>query len=332
MTCSTVGTRGCAGRRARVRDRVLLTADRGIIREEDARVAPPQYVRRVTRRNWAFDLGVALVVGALGQLEVWWGIGSTHLQGPTWVQALLYAVTAALLVWRRVHPLAVLAGIVLVSAVEFAVVGSPEGDGVLLPTAVAVYTVARREEPRRSWWGLVLGAVYWLAWSTLDPTQQTATLTERALVLVWFAPFVIAWLVGALVRMTALYIEQRQLTRQQSASRAVAEERNRIARELHDVIGHSVSVMTVQASAVRRRLTPEQEQEREALTTVEAVGREALAEMRRMVGVLRADGVTADREPPPGLAQLDGLVDKVRTSGLSVDVTVTGEPRSLPAG
>ena len=212
MTCSTVGTTGCPGRRAWVRDRVLLTADRGIIREEDARVAPPQYVRRVTRRNWAFDLGVALVVGALGQLEVWWGIGSTHLQGPTWVQAVLYAVTAALLVWRRVHPLAVLAGIVLVSAVEFAVVGSPEGDGVLLPTAVAVYTVARREEPRRSWWGLVLGAVYWLAWSTLDPTQQTATLTERALVLVWFAPFVIAWLVGALVRMTALYIEQRQLT------------------------------------------------------------------------------------------------------------------------
>jgi len=287
----------------------------------------------VTRRNWAFDLGVALVVGALGQLEVWWGIGSTHLQGPTWVQALLYAVTAALLVWRRVHPLAVLAGIVLVSAVEFAMVGAPEGDGVLLPTAVAVYTVARRVEPRRSWWGLVLGAVYWLAWSTLDPTQPNATLiTERVLVLVWFAPFVIAWLVGALVRMTALYIEQRQLTRQQSASRAVAEERNRIARELHDVIGHSVSVMTVQASAVRRRLTPEQAAERGALETVESVGREALAEMRRMVGVLRQEGEKTNLEPPPGLDQVDRLAEQFRASGLPVEVRVTGSVQALAPG
>jgi signal transduction histidine kinase len=137
---------------------------------------------------------------------------------------------------------------------------------------------------------------------------------------------------GALVRSQAQNLEQRRAARQQREARSVAEERNRIARELHDVIGHSVSVMTVQASAVRRRLTPEQEEEREALTTVESVGREALAEMRRMVGVLRADGVTADREPPPGLAQVDRLVTKVRASGLPVDVTVTGEPRAIPAG
>jgi signal transduction histidine kinase len=90
--------------------------------------------------------------------------------------------------------------------------------------------------------------------------------------------------------------------------------------------------MTVQASAVRRRLTPAQDVEREALETVERVGREALAEMRRMVGVLREAGLDPDREPPPGLAQVPGLVEKVRATGLPVELTVTGDPRPLPGG
>jgi signal transduction histidine kinase len=226
----------------------------------------------------------------------------------------------------------VLLGIVLASTVEFALVGSPEGMGVLLPAMVAVYTVARYEQPRRSWWGLVLGVGYWVAWASLDPMSRHLPPTQRLLVLVWLTPFVIAWLVGALVRITALYTEQRRLTRQQSASRAVAEERNRIARELHDVIGHSVSVMTVQASAVRRRLTPDQVVEREALETVEGVGREALAEMRRMVGVLRQEGDRADLEPPPGLDQVERLADQFRASGLPVDITVTGAAQALAPG
>jgi signal transduction histidine kinase len=149
---------------------------------------------------------------------------------------------------------------------------------------------------------------------------------------VWLSPWVAAWLVGALVRATAATTEQRRVAREQRASRAVAEERNRIARELHDVIGHSVSVMTVQASAVRRRLRPEQEAEREALLTVESVGREALMEMRRMVGVLRQAGDRADLEPPPGLNQLDRLAEKFHAAGLPVHVRVTGEVRPLAPG
>jgi signal transduction histidine kinase len=83
---------------------------------------------------------------------------------------------------------------------------------------------------------------------------------------------------------------------------------------------------------VRRRLSSDQIVERQALETVEAVGREALGEMRRMVGVLRGPGVDADREPPPGLGQLDRLVEKFRRAGLPVDLTVLGDPRPLPPG
>lgn len=120
--------------------------------------------------------------------------------------------------------------------------------------------------------------------------------------------------------------------REERARIAVGEERARIARELHDVVGHSVSVMTVQASAVRRLLRPDQEREREALLVVEQTGREALAEMRRMVGVLRRPEEAPALAPQPSLEYLDRLVEQVREAGLPVEVRVEGDPAPLPPG
>jgi signal transduction histidine kinase len=119
---------------------------------------------------------------------------------------------------------------------------------------------------------------------------------------------------------------------QEAATRAVAEERQRIARELHDVVAHSVSVMTVQAGAVRRLLRPDQEKERQALETIEATGREALTEMRRLVGLLREQGAMPEFSPQPGLGTMDALLDTVRSAGLPVDLDVDGTPRDLPPG
>jgi signal transduction histidine kinase len=120
--------------------------------------------------------------------------------------------------------------------------------------------------------------------------------------------------------------------REERARAAVADERARIARELHDVVGHSVSVMTVQASAVRRLLRPEQEREREALLIVEQTGREALAEMRRMVGVLRRPEEAPALAPQPSLEYLDKLIEQVEEAGLRVELRVEGEPIELPTG
>jgi signal transduction histidine kinase len=284
----------------------------------------------MSSRSWALDIAIAAAVGALGVAEALWGVGASHLQGPVWAQAALYVVTAALLVVRRVWPIGCQTAIVVVNTVEFAAFGSPEGNGVALAALVATYSVGRYVDRRRSWWGLVLALMGSLAWSTFDPLNHQ--LSDHVAALVWMSPGAIAWLAGALVRSRSQVVEQRRVNRQQRAARAVAEERNRIARELHDVIGHSVSVMTVQAAAVRRRLTPEQDVEREALRTVERAGREALQEMRRMVGVLREAGAEAQREPPPGLAQVDRLVAEMRSAGLPVELTVTGHPRDLPGG
>jgi signal transduction histidine kinase len=139
------------------------------------------------------------------------------------------------------------------------------------------------------------------------------------LVLVYLS---IAWVVGGLIR--------RQLAREQDA--AVAEERRRLARELHDVIAHSVSVMTVQTGAVRRLLRPEQERERDALLSVERTGREALAEMRRLVGLLKEEDAGLTYAPQPGIRTLDSLLGTVRDAGLPVELEVEGKQHELPPG
>jgi signal transduction histidine kinase len=151
--------------------------------------------------------------------------------------------------------------------------------------------------------------------------------------------FSAAWLVGVLlnqrsVKMRELKAKAERLEheREEQALAAVAEERARIARELHDVVGHSVSVMTVQASAVRRLLHEDQEKEREALLVVERTGREALAEMRRLVGVLRRPEEAPAKAPQPSLEHLDRLVAQVRDAGLPVDLHVEGDALKLAPG
>jgi signal transduction histidine kinase len=151
--------------------------------------------------------------------------------------------------------------------------------------------------------------------------------------------FGISWLAGFLLRESAEQAEAAETRatlaeqeREADALRAVVEERTRIARELHDIVGHAVSVMTVQTSGVRRLLRSEQEQEREALVSVERTGREALAEMRRVVGALRDPEEGPALAPRPSLGRVDKLVAQARETGLPVDLEIEGEPVPLPAG
>jgi signal transduction histidine kinase len=112
----------------------------------------------------------------------------------------------------------------------------------------------------------------------------------------------------------------------------VSEERSRIARELHDVIAHAVSVMVVQAGAARRVAVARPEQARDAMTSIESTGRQALGEMRRLVGVLRDNDEPTTLDPQPRLLDVPALVEQAREAGLQVRLEVEGEPRPLPAG
>src|SRR5439155_21225888 len=124
---------------------------------------------------------------------------------------------------------------------------------------------------------------------------------------------------------------QAERERDAAARIAVAEERARIARELHDIVAHAVSVMVLQVGAVRHKLPDALAEDREALTGVEQAGRTALAEMRRLLAAMRRDGDEAELTPQPGLDGLDSLVEKVSRAGLPVRLHVDGERYPLPA-
>jgi signal transduction histidine kinase len=151
--------------------------------------------------------------------------------------------------------------------------------------------------------------------------------------------FGIGWLVGFALRQRTQQTraaEERariaELEREAAARVAVAEERGRIARELHDVVAHAVSVIVLQVGAVRHRLPEDAATEREALRNVEEAGRTALAEMRRLLAAMRDDEDAAELAPSPGLDDLDRLVHDVRGAGLDVRVEVRGDPVPLPRG
>ena len=166
-----------------------------------------------------------------------------------------------------------------------------------------------------------------------DPRHTLGTLvvTPTLYALVWLAGFALR---DRGVRADAAEERAARLEQEHEvdALRAVVEERTRIARELHDIIGHSLSVMTVQTSGVRRLLRPEQAKEREALLAVERTGREALAEMRQVVGGLRDPKEGPALAPQPSLSRVDKLVAQACDAGLAAHLDIEGEPVPLPAG
>jgi len=160
-------------------------------------------------------------------------------------------------------------------------------------------------------------------------------------VVIMTVPFVLAWVLGDSIRTRRAYFSQLEeraarLEREREAQSkvAVAAERARIARELHDVVAHNVSVMVVQADGAAYVMDSSPEQAKQALETISGTGRQALAEMRRLLGVLRTGDAQESGEyvPQPDVGQIEELVGKVRETGLAVDFKIEGTPRPLPSG
>jgi signal transduction histidine kinase len=240
-----------------------------------------------------------------------------------WADGISLAVlqVAPLLVRRR-HPRAVLAAVTAAFVVQAVVVTQ------LPPFAlmVAVYTVAASLTRYES--AVAAGT------ATAAATLTVLTLGNWHAAISYPVPLVAAWVIGDNLGTRRAYtraLEERaeRLEREQESerARAVAEEQARIARELHDVIAHNVSVMVVQAAAANDVFDARPERAREALHAIEATGRTALAELRRLLGAVRGDYA-----PQPGLDRLDELVAQVRAAGLAVAVSVEGAPHVLPAG
>jgi signal transduction histidine kinase len=199
---------------------------------------------------------------------------------------------------------------------------SPELNGGFVSYVVAVW-VAGSLAPRRQNVALLLIAL---------ATPALIIMRDRAFPLGTITPLWLA-VFGVWLLATAWQARERRIDDLQERTRsAVAHERTRIARELHDVIAHCVSVMTVQAGAARVLLDDRPELARESLLAVEDTGRQTLAEMRRLLGVLRRDMAPPSLAPQPGLAELDGLLARCRQAGLPVELRVEGARPALAPG
>lgn len=283
-------------------------------------------------RPWAADAGVALLVQAA--VSVPWLLPRDPGQEPANLTAyLLTTLTVLPLVWRRRAPATVLLVCMATLGLYTAAV---DGPGQTLPytALVALYTVGSAcPSPRRQ----ILLA---LSLATVFPATAWNTGEIRELV---FSLIVLggAYGFGRLARFRQKYTraveeraEQLELTRHVEAERAAARERARIAREMHDVLAHAVSLMVVQAEAgpVAVRTAPERAEA--AFEAISEAGRDAMTQLRRLLGVLREDGAAdepAPREPQPGLGELPGLIERVRASGSEVVQVVTGAPRAVPS-
>ncbi len=302
-----------------------------------------RYVQRVNRdratqiaREYWFELLIALMAIA-GMVEL--AIGRNYPGAPQtslWFCVPAIAVLVSPLFLRRRFPFAgpatyfVLAALLaLVDPLLVPFVGSL---GVVGLAAAFMLGNLRNGVQAAVGLGLVTGSLIFIV--AAIPGEQTASQLA-------FIPlrFIVAWVAGLFLRERAERAEaaeiraaQAEREREAAARIAVAEERARIARELHDIVAHAVSVMVLQVGAVRHKLPDELADDREALRSVERAGRTALTEMRRLLGAMRDEREEVSFVPQPGLDGLDSLLEEVTRAGLPVELHVDGDPFPLPRG
>ena len=231
--------------------------------------------------------------------------------------------------WAPLAALASLAAFALISS-ERSITSLTMPFVAALAAAVSLGLVADRRQSIAGWAAVIATAA--VVSSKSGNAYSDFFWTTLILTLAWFFGSALGSRTAETRELTER-VEAAERERATAAERATAEERARIARELHDVVAHSVSVMVVQTSGVRRLLKEEQHRERDALLSVEQIGRQALTEMRRMLGVMRSgEEVPAALAPQPGLQHLDRLVAQVEEAGLPVTLRVEGERPNLSPG
>jgi signal transduction histidine kinase len=280
------------------------------------------------------DAALALVLAVLGIVEVWAPLSSRQGEGSavwTTVQVLVVCLPLAL---RRRRPFAVLVTVVVGLAVLSAL--APLYVlfyGQLVPLGVVTFGVARYGRGREPvYGGLLVAAVLLSADLTVTELQGPSEIAFH------WGVFVLIWAAGVGLRRQEVRAQrnlQRAIDVEVAAAErtmaAVVDERTRIARELHDIVAHAVSTMVVQAGAAEQVVDDDAEHVRAALASIRTTGADALAEMRRVVSMLRSDG-DGSLSPQPGVSGLTDLVADARRAGLAATLVVDGDRQPLPPG
>jgi signal transduction histidine kinase len=304
----------------------------------------------VTRSNVMRDaaaaagmIGVALL-GLIVSYDFIEADGSLDEVPPVWISMLLVVAMLAPLVVRRLRPVIAVALVTVLFAVV-RVSEVPEATVSTVALFVVIYSVGAWEESavQRFRWRTFAVAVSMgvLAWSILYQAEYVnvdAALATVFSVVINAVFFAAAWAMGDLARIRhenelelQLRADQLAAEREERARRAVVDERVRIARELHDVVAHHVSVMGVQAGAARRILANDPVRASEALLSIEESGRQAVGELQKLVGFLRSGDEGDPIGPQPTLADLDRLFEQTGAAGLQVELRIIGAERPVPS-
>jgi signal transduction histidine kinase len=262
------------------------------------------------------------------------------IHGPRIATTVLMLLVTVPLVWRRKAPTTVFTVAIAAIALEISLIDEDLSSQPPLQHWIALlvlfYSLGAHATRRRAVVAGVLGAVFFASGDVAVFVAGNGGLEEA--LPSWFM-LSAAYGVGFALRgqrvestVQARRAERLEQEREQSARAAAAEERVRIGRELHDVVAHAISVIVVQSQAAQRVLEGEQPSAREALGSIETTGRQALVEMRRLLGVIRKEDDDALLAPRPGLAHLDELAAHVREAGLPVELRVEGDAKPLPPG
>jgi signal transduction histidine kinase len=281
---------------------------------------------RLRRVNpYALDALVAVAVFAFIVLNELW-FYRPHERGVDeslgWA---LIVLACSPLGWRRRAPITTFA-LVAIATVAYGAQGFP-GDFIGLAFVIALYTAAAHRSR-----GPVLAAVLPIALVATVMIYRSGPNPEERWVDVAFNA---AFLVGVPIAFGRFEYNRRrriERERERSAHDAVADERARIARDLHDVVAHAMGVMVVQAAGARTVLGRDPAETAAALQRIEDIGRAGLAEMRRLLGILKTDDADRVLAPQPGLDHLDGLLEEIRAAGLPVEAMTEGRARDLPPG
>jgi signal transduction histidine kinase len=288
-----------------------------------------------------FDALLALALAGTAQYEIWVGaLFDDGIPGPRLPNAVLLLLITVPLAWRRRAPTVVFALVLASIGLQISLIDDARSVQPPFQHWIALliifYSLGAHADRRRALIAGALGGGAVFVGDLVDLLlgQSTPEDTVPAWFMIGAAYGVGFALRGQRVQSTLLAhrAERLEREREQKARLAVAEERVRIARELHDIVAHAISVIVVQAQAGQRVLEGEQASAREALGSIETTGRQALVEMRRLLGILRKEDQELALAPRPSLAYLDVLAERVREAGLPVDLHVEGEAKPLPPG
>lgn len=298
------------------------------------RYRPGMWQPRVDRLNLLLigDVLIAAVFTAAAESDIW--VRGT-VEGPRLTNAVLLAFVGPPLVFRRRWPSVAALTIAAAITLQGSVVGHPPSGFLYWSILIVSYSLGANAPASRRPLAALAALVAAYAYLTV---LWTSSGSINATAIPWMLAAGLPWLLGQYMRrrraQSAALAEADRRERERDRQRLVAleHERGRMARELHDLLAHSVSLMGVQAGAAEEVLGREPERARPLLRSIQQTSRDSVAELRRLLGMLRAQELEPELAPQPGLDQLDSLVARMREAGLPVELHVIGGPQPLPAG